>query len=144
MEPKNDGGPGRIAAWLGSGEYLPQPLRDFHDQKNRTGARTMSAFTKGPWLLGNESDACCDVVIGETVASFDRQSPYTGKYVISREEMLANAHLTIAAPDMYEALRAVIADYGIRCGPDDALRPIGAQPMSLRLVMAALAKAVQK
>ena len=52
----------------------------------------------------------------------------------------SEARMFAAAPDMADALKAVLVDYGIRCGPDDALRPIGAQPMSIRKAMLALAR----
>lgn len=56
--------------------------------------------TPGPWSLGDEDNQCCSVVIGEAhnlLCSFDRQDANTGKTVIERDEMLANAHLVIEA-----------------------------------------------
>jgi cell shape-determining protein MreC len=50
--------------------------------------------TKGLWSIGDENNQCCEVLIGteyNLVASLDRQDGNTGKFVISREEMLANA-----------------------------------------------------
>lgn len=70
-----------------------------------------AGHTPGPWALGDENDAAAEVVIGKTIVVFDRVcalrgEPDEGKYCISREEMLANAHLAMAAPDMLAALRA--------------------------------------
>jgi hypothetical protein len=65
--------------------------------------------TAGPWLLGDENDACAEVECGLTRISLDRTDPYTSKYVISREEMLANVHLVMAAPDLLAALEALTA-----------------------------------
>lgn len=67
----------------------------------------MSKFTPGKWTLGNENNSCCDVVLGEEhnlVCCLDRQDANTSKVVIERDEMLANAHLIMAAPVMYRAL----------------------------------------
>lgn len=60
----------------------------------------LDAATKEPWEASDESDSHYDVCIGETICSLDRANSYTGKYVISREEMTANAHLIIAAPTL--------------------------------------------
>ena len=58
--------------------------------------------TPGPWSLGDENNYHAEVCIGETemVAGMCRESSYTGQMTMSREEMLANAHLIIAAPDL--------------------------------------------
>jgi len=60
----------------------------------------LDAATKEPWEAGDESDSHYDVCIGETICSLNRANPYTGKYVISRDEMIANAHLIISAPTL--------------------------------------------
>lgn len=73
----------------------------------------MSAHTPGPWKLGDENNACCDVDAGPVRITLDRMDPFTGKDVISREEMLANAHLVIAAPDLLAACRAVLHWYEV-------------------------------
>jgi len=67
--------------------------------------------TPGTWVIGNESNSSVDLQIGETFACFDRENLNTFEPVISREEMLANAHLATAAPELYEALTAVV-DFG--------------------------------
>jgi len=60
--------------------------------------------TPGPWLMGDENNASCEVMIGETVCVLSRDTKYSEQYVIDRSEMLANAHLIMAAPDMLNAL----------------------------------------
>ena len=68
-------------------------------------------WTPGPWTLGDENNASAEVCMGDVAASFDRYSRDPGKcgqMVIEREEMLANAHLTIAAPDLAEALTKLV------------------------------------
>lgn len=68
--------------------------------------------TPGPWTLGDENNNCCDIKCGETTISLDRSDNMSGVPSISREEMLSNAHLVMAAPalltDAREA-RKVIA-----------------------------------
>lgn len=66
-------------------------------------------FTKGPWILGNENNDCCDIDAGETTIAHDRYGRFGSGHAISRDEMLANAKLICAAPDMYRALEAVLA-----------------------------------
>jgi hypothetical protein len=63
--------------------------------------------TPGPWSIGDENNACCDVLLGaehNLTCSLDRRDNNTYAEVISREEMLANARLIAAAPEMLEAL----------------------------------------
>ena len=70
----------------------------------------MSAHTPAPWVLGNENNQCCDVECGggRTSVSLNRfDSLMRDEFAISRAEMLANAHLIAAAPDLLEALRMV-------------------------------------
>jgi hypothetical protein len=81
-------------------------------------------WTKGPWDMGDENDACCQVNIGETRCTLDRQCPYTGKYVISRNEMLANAHLIAAAPGTYDALDALVAVVGLTAFKHESQRAV--------------------
>ena len=63
--------------------------------------------TPGPWELGDENNQCCEVVLGTShnlTASLDRRDRNTGEVVITRDEMLANARLIAASPDLLEAL----------------------------------------
>lgn len=60
--------------------------------------------TRGPWTLGDENNESAEVCAGPLVISFDRHDRLTGKIVVDREEMLANAHLVMAAPDMLAIL----------------------------------------
>lgn len=72
----------------------------------------MSAHTPGPWILGNEDEQCCDVECGggRTSVSLNRfDSLMRDEFHISRAEMLANAHLIAAAPELLEALRELLA-----------------------------------
>jgi hypothetical protein len=75
------------------------------------GRQAVSApkFTAGPWVLGNENNECCDVFTGKTTIALDRIDPHVGCIVISREEMLANAHLVAAAPELLSALELMVA-----------------------------------
>ena len=71
----------------------------------------MSAHTPGPWKLGDENDACCSVSTGRSAIWLDRMDELGRKpNVIPREEMLANAHLIMAAPDLLEVLREALKD----------------------------------
>ncbi len=59
--------------------------------------------TPGPWELADENNAHFEIQIGETICSLDRCSPHSDlKYVIERDEMIANGHLIIAAPDLLD------------------------------------------
>ena len=67
--------------------------------------------TPGPWAIGDENNECCQVIIGDKhnlVASLDRLDCNTGKIVIEREEMLANARLFAAAPELLAALEVAV------------------------------------
>jgi hypothetical protein len=59
--------------------------------------------TEGPWILGNENNSCAEVCLGDSdlVFSISRESSYTGKMQISREEMLANVSLVMEAGTVY-------------------------------------------
>jgi hypothetical protein len=69
----------------------------------------MSTHTEGPWILGDENNAGCEVQAGPVRISLDRADPFTGAYVISRDEMLANARLVSAAPKLLDAAEAMCA-----------------------------------
>lgn len=67
---------------------------------------TKARHTPGPWTIGDENNACCDVLLGtehNLTCSLDRRDNNTCAEVISREEMLANARLISAAPDLLAA-----------------------------------------
>lgn len=64
--------------------------------------------TPGPWTIGDENNQHVEICIGDAVANLDRQDRYGLHMVFSREEMLANAHLIAAAPDLLEALDAAL------------------------------------
>lgn len=100
--------------------------------------------TPGPWTLGNENNHCCEVCIGEAIASLSRNSYYDSEYVIERDEMLANAHLIMSAPDLLEALQSIL-DFP----PSDlegwasghAAVPITLQPHHIQKAIEAIKKA---
>lgn len=60
--------------------------------------------TPGPWILGDKNDTGADIVIGKTVALFGRRNLWNEKSLISRGEMMANAKLAAAAPELLQAL----------------------------------------
>lgn len=67
----------------------------------------------GKWDIGNENNEYCEVCIdhdaGQTVLSLGRHdSPSGREFIISREEMLAVAHLVKQAPAMAEALSDLV------------------------------------
>lgn len=56
------------------------------------------AATKGPRSIGNENNECCDVTLNAELdlrVSLGRHDGCTGKHVISREQMLANARFIV-------------------------------------------------
>lgn len=66
----------------------------------------MSEHTRGPWTLGDENNESAEVCMGDVAVALDRHSRDPGRFgllVISREEMLANARLIAAAPELLEA-----------------------------------------
>lgn len=67
--------------------------------------------TPGPWTLGNENNSNVEICIGETLCSLSRDDPFTGKMVMSREEMLANAHLIMAAPELLAIVEKIVDLY---------------------------------
>lgn len=67
--------------------------------------------TPAPWEYQGGDNASVEVNIGETTANIDRQDKNTGQYVISREEMEANAKLIAAAPELLEALEELMKVY---------------------------------
>jgi hypothetical protein len=60
--------------------------------------------TPGPWILGDENNECCDVLLGtehNLTCNMDRRDNNTWKLVISREEMLDNARLIAEAGTVF-------------------------------------------
>lgn len=66
--------------------------------------------TPGPWTLGNENNSSAEVCAGKTVICLDRveRPGFSDEHVISREEMLANVHLVMAAPDLLMTLEHLV------------------------------------
>jgi hypothetical protein len=61
------------------------------------------SHTPGPWTIGDENNACCEVLLGtehNLTCLMDRRDNNTCAEVISRDEMLANALLIAAAPEL--------------------------------------------
>lgn len=71
----------------------------------------MSKHTPAPWGYQGGDNASAEVNIGETTANIDRADKNTGQYVISRDEMEANAKLIAAAPELLEALERALHDF---------------------------------
>lgn len=66
--------------------------------------------TPAPWPYEGGDNASIDIILpNDTTITVDRQSRYTGKYVIERKEMEANARLIAASPEMYELLKSFIS-----------------------------------
>lgn len=69
----------------------------------------ITKHTPWPWEIGDENNASFEVMIGDTTCSIDRSHRHTGKYIISRDEMIANGHLIYAAPLLLSALIGLIS-----------------------------------
>ena len=71
----------------------------------------MTNHTPGPWFIGDDNNAACEVIAGPVAILLDRTPRCPGggsEYVISREEMSANARLIAAAPDLLEACERLL------------------------------------
>lgn len=66
--------------------------------------------TPGPWTIGDENNYGAEVEIGDNglYCSLTRDSRHSEKYIIERDELLANAHLIAAAPDLLSALKEAL------------------------------------
>ena len=94
--------------------------------------------TPGPWQIADENNNSCSVLLGiehNLVACLDRQCSNTWEIVIERDEMLANARLIAAAPDLLDALQRLL-----NAENDEYLTPIGVR----NLARAAISKATGK
>lgn len=103
---------------------LPPVLRagGISMEENAMTDKAKQPWTPGPWTLGDENNSSCEVCmsVGDSVVviSLGRHDTLTGmECVIDREEMLANAHLVIAAPAMAEALALFIRVLDAGRGP---------------------------
>lgn len=108
------------------------------EEPNCLGALKMTTtkHTPSPWTLGDENNQGCSVLMGtqhNLTCSLDRQDGNTGAFVIERSEMLANARLISASPDLLSALQEMIDYYG----------SASANVPALNQARAAIAKAVQ-
>lgn len=67
-------------------------------------------FTPGPWVIGDENNQHAQVCLGDSNCSVDlrRFADYPNCPDMSRDEMLANASLIAAAPDLYDALESCL------------------------------------
>jgi len=110
-----------------------------------------NAHTPGPWVLTikpAEHDADFTVAEIEQPRSVKYRGAVTRMqsaehiYGIGREELIANARLIAAAPDMLEALKP-FADLGVGSGPDDEVDAHSYRILrgAIRRARAALAKA---
>jgi len=91
-------------------------------------------FTPGPWKADCD---CFPIMIRAEKMDPDCHQDW----VCNVGGDQANARLIAAAPDMYEALKACIKEYGTRWGEHDELCPPDAQSDTIRLAIASLAKA---
>jgi hypothetical protein len=68
----------------------------------------MNKHTPGPWTIGAEDEYAVEVQTGPVSVSLDRHEVPSCdmRLAISREEMLANARLIAAAPDLLRELEA--------------------------------------
>lgn len=85
----------------------------------------MSKHTPGPWSIGDDNNATCEVIAGPVAIPLDRigRSPDAGsEYIISRDEMSANARLIAAAPDLLAALERLERLSGSAMMTDDPAR----------------------
>jgi len=101
----------------------------------------MSKFTPGPWEIGDENNASCEVCPRDVdiTISMSRYDRFSDKFLIERDEMLANAHLIAAAPDMYEALDTLVAVVGLTAFKHEGQRQVLQEAVDLSV--AALKKA---
>ena len=82
----------------------------------------MAEPTKGPWTLGDENNESAEVCAGDVAVELSRYSrdpERAGMLVIGREEMLANARLIAAAPELLEALLRLVQSAEKAASADD-------------------------
>ncbi len=63
--------------------------------------------TQGEWKYEGGDNGSCEVDAVKTTIGLCRWDKNTGEYVISREEMEANAKLVAAAPEMLALLKEI-------------------------------------
>lgn len=66
----------------------------------------MADFTKGPWSIGSDIISIKIESECQDVAEINR--PEDPRDISHATEVVANAHLIAAAPDMYEALKELV------------------------------------
>jgi hypothetical protein len=80
--------------------------------RNQSEGRDMTTkHTPGPWFIGDDNNAGCEVIAGPVAIPLDRTPRCPGggsEYVISREEMIANSRLIAAAPDLLAACERLL------------------------------------
>ena len=67
-------------------------------------------FTPGPWRLGYGHAVVADSTEGLTIRG-STEPEYYGGNMIAESVAPANCHLISAAPELYEALEIILADY---------------------------------
>ena len=99
-------------------------------------------WTKGPWTFFEHSWAHTGIFSsGKRVAALELSEVTEETEEALGDEMAANAHLIAAAPDLYEALEAMVEWYGKRNHTDNHLLPMDSQEHEIADAMMALAKA---
>lgn len=98
-------------------------------------------WTPGAWVMGDETNSHAQVCLGESNCSVDlrRFADYPHCPEMSRNEMLANAHLIECAPELFEALERLIGYVDSPCG---GCGENNAPPEVIAQAEAALAKAI--
>jgi len=108
-----------------------------HSHYPREGEGLMSGHSKGPWtwdyhhgMKDSEGNTVLVMGTGAPLGAVTAREDYA--------EIEANTYLTVAAPDMYDALREVAFQFG----PLEEAKLLGtADVEALHIVRAALAKA---
>ena len=73
-------------------------------------------FTPGPWAVDNRASFCVNAERDGAAGGVCSTGGYYASWRDGEELMLenqANAHLIAAAPELYEALERMVADYDI-------------------------------
>lgn len=93
--------------------------------------------TPGPWFCGRALRGGQECVIGDgdSVVCFMPDSTIGCTFIRD------NARLIAAAPELLDACRGFVEEYGLRCGPADGLAPAAEQAPVVAAAMRAIAKA---
>lgn len=90
-----------------------------------------SDWTPGPWMAAAKPSS----IIGWPVVAPHSMGRSVCSVTHGHDEGAANAHLIAAAPELYEALAAIVADWDNKQGPTETIGAL------IKRARAALAKA---